>query len=288
MKPKNNKSGILITFIVAFIFLGAYFSYWILLGKKVNSSLEDLRSKGYQFSKTDYSGFPYRISLKIHDFSAPIGSKRFSASEVFVSASPFSPYLWVLEGAKDTKFGDDILGFGGFKASLRMNPDNQSPKILRLSIVGDFIKLSDKNILENFNLHLIGDKGKNQYAFSFEGVGLENLLSEQSDYKIPTIRGLLSDAELFDSNLDKWQQTANLQIKYGQIILSEQIFIKSGEYSNLNGNLKFNENKKLSGELVGDLNLQTIGNKDFERKSTKIIIDNSRLDFGETIIELMK
>lgn len=267
--------------------LGGYFSYWLFLGFKVNSAFDGLRAKGFEFSKTDFSGFPYRISVRIHDFSAPIGSKRLKAKEVLLSASPFSPHLWVLEGAKETFLGDAELVFSGFKASLRLNNDDKSPRIRRLSIIGESIKISQTPLIEKFNLHLIGEASKPHYAFSIEGEGLEKFLSPQDDFKILIMRGLLNDAALFDTDFANWRKSGKIELKYGKIQILEKSLIKGGWFDNIKGELNFNESSKISGYLIGDLQINFSGNQNIAYKDTKLIVNESKIDIAETFRELI-
>ncbi len=289
MKPKsNNLFGLIAPFLIALVFTGGYFIYWNILCQKVTSAISDLQTKGFNSSKTQFSGFPYRISAKIIDANFSFGNSRLNSEELLLSASPFSPYLWVLEGAKNVQFNGKPIEFAGFQASLRLNSKENIPKIRRLSIVADKIALEQNPIISGLNAHLILDDTNNNFAFSFEGDGLEKILAPQNDFKIQILRGLLSDANLFEKDFAKWKQNGAFEIKYGKISILEHGIIKGGELDRIIGKLVFIENDGITGELRGDLKLTLPANQNLERKDFEISVRNSKIDFVKTLEKLIE
>lgn len=174
-KPKRRFAGLLAPWFIALAALGGYSLYWFQVANAVE---ERARAALGGDSAVSVSGWPFRLTLK----AAPVsigtpGSVRLAARELSASAVPFSPALWVLEGARDVRIlrpdgTQQALVPDGLEASIRFAPDGLGRLSLMfksLAVEGDGGWRAGAGAL-----HLIADPSvTGQLALSFDLAGVK-------------------------------------------------------------------------------------------------------------------
>lgn len=94
-------AGLIIPFFLAACLVGGYWFYWNKAARQIEIQL--LGALGPQTATSvQVEGFPYRLTLQLKDLNLKAqNGLAFQASSVVATATPFNPFLWVLEGAQD-------------------------------------------------------------------------------------------------------------------------------------------------------------------------------------------
>lgn len=282
MKQKlHNPFGLLLSLFLGALILGGYFAYWNILSKKVEASFTSQKSKQFDYKEIKTSGFPYRLSFSLVGFSSKIKTNKFYADEVFISASPFNPRMWVVEYVKTPKIIDakqtphPIL-VDNFQTSIRFNDQN---KLQRLSLTFDNFKIESNGAIDipNLNLkngafHIVKDDKNNRFGISIEGNNLPE--GENTDAENFIIRGPISKAQDFENGLLAWNEAGGqFDIEYLKFS-NEKI-----DFSNANGQLKCPSFEECEGFLKGDLKYKKSKLPiNLDIKEIVIPIKNSKID----------
>jgi hypothetical protein len=91
--------GLIVPFFLAAVLAAGYYAFWTKAAHHIEAQVRaSLGVNGATSIKVD--GFPYRLTLNINDLDvAAANGVRFKSSSLVMTATPFNPLLWVLEGA---------------------------------------------------------------------------------------------------------------------------------------------------------------------------------------------
>ena len=268
-----------------------YTFYWFIMAHQIEEHLMAARNDRISFSSVKVSGYPYRFTFIAKDIKWKYNpNSQFHTEEISATASTLEPQLWVLEGMNppsiwvDDKFISNLQP-KNFKASLRF----KNSQIERLSIMFDEIIGSGRWNDNEFSskagqIHFIRDELKNEYAYSIEINKIQNLdlayIPLKNLEKI-TLRGLIFEKNIFTVGIDNFaSQRGKLNVKYGEF--DDGLF----SFHDFTGDLAFNDNKGLDGQLSGKLDIKTCrGN--FGPLDATIYLKNTNIDVTETTKSLL-
>lgn len=152
MKPNSsrlhNPKGLLIPLLIAGLIFGGYLVYYQLLAKKIETILFAQKGKNIDFSNVKFSGFPYRISANLTNFSFrnSLGNsgQDFTIEKFRATASPFEPTNWVIDQVSTPilKANETNLNFDpkNLRASIKL--DVQNPSISNFAISFDELTIN--------------------------------------------------------------------------------------------------------------------------------------------------
>jgi Uncharacterized protein conserved in bacteria (DUF2125) len=94
-------TGLIIPFFLAACLIAGYWLYWDRAARQIESQVRGVLPPE-RATVIKVTGFPYRLTLQIKDLNIQAqNGLAFKASSLIATATPFNPFLWVLEGALD-------------------------------------------------------------------------------------------------------------------------------------------------------------------------------------------
>jgi hypothetical protein len=255
-KPRN-LTGLVVPFFLAGCLIFGYWLYWNRAASEVeNQARRALSTNGYTSAKV--SGFPYRLTLEIADLNLKAqNASQFKASKVTATASPFNPFLWVLEGALDPALAFPNgpirpLKATNLKASLRFDKLG----VQRFSLTFDGIEAQGEggwktgkglfHLMSRFeddvSLAMVIDLKDTTLAQPLDGPGA--ILGQTINHIF--VSGPINERRALMTSLDAWREAAGkLTIMAGEVIWGPISLTKA------TGTLALSPTNKWQGTLSG-------------------------------------